>query len=337
MNNTDAIIVGAGPCGLFQAFQLGLQGLRCHLIEALPYTGGQCAELYPDKPIYDIPGIPVLQAGQLRDQLEQQIKPFAPVFHHNQTVEDIDSSADGLQVETTAGLKIQARSVIIATGAGAFTPVKLRVEGIDRFENQQLFYAQAAAQYIEQKQVVVTGDSAAAVNTAIDLAPTTTLTTLLHRKRRLEIQPEQQARITELQQANKLQVINGKILHAIGESSLQGLQVQLQSKEELMLNADTLVARLGSSPKSNDFSKWSLQTERNLISVDTTDFSSSREGVYAVGDINTYAEKRKLILCGFHEATLAAFAIAKKTKPGEPIHTLYTTTSTVLQQRLGLG
>lgn len=337
MNDTDAIIVGAGPCGLFQAFQLGLQGLRCHLIEALPYTGGQCAELYPDKPIYDIPGIPVLQAGQLRDQLEQQIKPFDPVFHLNQTVETIETISEGLQVGTSGGLKLQAPSVVIATGAGAFTSVKLRVEGIDRFENQQLFYAQVAAQQLEQKQVVVTGDTSAAINTAIDLAPTTQLTTLLHRKRRLQIEPNQQARVTELQQANKLQVINGKILSAIGEASLQGLQVQLQSKEDIVLPADSLIARLGSSPKSNDFNKWNLLTERNLISVDTTDFSTSREGIYAVGDINTYAEKRKLILCGFHEATLAAFAIAKKTKPCEPIHTLYTTTSTLLQQRLGLA
>lgn len=337
MIHTDAIIVGAGPCGLFQAFQLGLQGIRCHLIEALPFAGGQCAELYPDKPIYDIPGIPVLRAGELRDQLATQIKPFAPVFHFNQTVESIATDAGSLQVHTSDGLSMTTGNVVIATGAGAFTPVKLRVEGIERFENKQLFYSQATQQNYEQKQVVVTGDSSAAIDTAITVAAKTKLTTLLHRKRRLQTTPEQQTQLVELERVKKLQVINGKILDAKGESSLDGLQIQLQSKEQMLLPTDLVIACLGSSPKSNDFNNWKLSTERNLITVDTTDFSTSREGVYAVGDINTYAGKRKLILCGFHEATLAAFAIAKKMQPTEPIHTLYTTTSTVLQQRLGLA
>jgi len=337
MNDTDAIIVGAGPCGLFQAFQLGLQGIRCHLIEALPFAGGQCAELYPDKPIYDIPGIPVLQAGQLRDQLATQIKPFAPEFHFNQTVDSISTDADCLRVHTSNGLDLRTNHVIIATGAGAFTPVKLRVKGIERYENGQLFYGQVASQQLRQKQVVVTGDSSAAIDAAIDLAPATRLTTLLHRKRRLQITPSQKTLVNELETAGKLKVVNGKILDASGQESMETLQVQLQSKEQIQLPTDVLIARLGSSPKSNNFNNWDLATERNLITVDTTDFSTSREGLYAVGDINTYPGKRKLILCGFHEATLAAFAIAKKMQPTEPVHTLYTTTSTVLQQRLGLS
>lgn len=336
MNEIDTIIIGAGPCGLFQAFQLGLQGLRCHLVEALPYSGGQCAELYPDKPIYDIPGIPVLDAKQLRDQLELQTRPFAPTFHFNQTVERIESDAEKLLVETSTGLHILASSVIVATGAGAFTPVKLRVEGIDRFENRQLFYMQPGTEQLAQKKVVVTGDTPDAINTAIDLAAESASTTLLHRKRRLPIEAGQQTRITELTQAGKLSLLNGKIVDATGDTTLESLRVKQQSKEETVLPADILIAQLGSSPKSNSFDNWNLSTERNLITVDAADFSTSRDNIYAVGDINTYPGKRKLILCGFHEATLTAFAIAKKTHPAEPVHTLYTTTSTVLQQRLGL-
>lgn len=354
MTHTDAIIVGAGPCGLFQAFQLGLQGLQCQLIEALPFAGGQCAELYPDKPIYDIPGIPVLEAKQLRDQLERQLEPFPPVFHFNQTVENIESNTqscaksgtDGgtqrnntehrLTVTTSAGLQIQARSVIIATGAGAFTPVKLRTEGIERFENRHLFYGDAGAEHLSQPHVVVTGDTSAAIDTAIDLAATYSTAVLVHRKRRLQIDSSQQSRLDELQRANKLQLINGKILTASGETSLEALEIQLRSKEKIMLPTNTLIARLGSSPKSNNLENWQLSTQHNLINADVADFSTNRDGIYAIGDINTYPGKRKLILCGFHEATLVAFEIAKRMQPCHPVHTLYTTTSTVLQQRLGV-
>lgn len=337
MNQTDAIIVGAGPCGLFQAFQLGLQGLRCHLIEALPYAGGQCAELYPDKPIYDIPGIPFVTAASLCDQLNEQIRPFQPVFHFNQTVDTIDSTSGRFTVRTSTGTSVQADSIVIASGAGAFTPVKLRVEDIEQFENQSLFYAEAGSKHTEQKQVAVTGDTATAIDTAIAVAPAAVKTTLIHRKRRLQITPDQQARVSELQQSGRLELVNGKILSASGVPSLQSLTIQLKSREELVLPVDTLLARLGSSPKSNHFDHWNLTTERNLLCVTPEDFSTSRDDIYAIGDINTYPGKRKLILCGFHEATLVAFAIAKKMKPSEPLHTLYTTTSTVLQQRLGVA
>jgi thioredoxin reductase (NADPH) len=337
MNQTDVIIVGAGPCGLFQAFQLGLQGLQCHLIEALPYAGGQCAELYPDKPIYDIPGIPVVMAGELSDQLCEQLRPFQPVFHFSQTVEAIEPAEGRFTVQTSTGTTLSAESVVIATGAGAFTPVKLRVEGIERFENKHLFYAEAESTHTSLKQVAVTGDTPSAIDTAISIAASSEKTTLIHRKRRLQMEPHQQAQIAELEQADKLQLVNGKILAAAGETALESLTVQLKSREELTLTVDTLLARLGSSPKSNAFDQWNLSTERNLLGVDAADFSTNLDGTYAIGDINTYPGKRKLILCGFHEATLTAFAIAKKRKPSEPIHTLYTTTSTVLQQRLGVA
>jgi len=349
MTHSDVIIVGAGPCGLFQAFQLGLQGLRCQLIEALPFSGGQCTELYPDKPIYDIPGVPVLDAKQLRDQLEKQLKPFSPVIHFNQTVDSIESNAEGsallnepsnepgLTVTTSAGLTLQSRYVVIATGAGAFTPVKLRTEGIEKFEDRQLFYGKVGIEHLQQKQAVVTGDTSAAIDTAIELASADVSTVLLHRKRRLQIDSDQQAHIAQLQQTNKLQLINGKILRAAGVAVLEALEIQLQSRDKIMLPTNTLIARLGNSPKNNKLEKWQLATQHNLINVDPTDFSTNRDAIYAVGDTNTYPGKRKLILCGFHEATLAAFAIAKRMQSCQPIHTLYTTTSTVLRQRLGVS
>lgn len=336
MKHTDVVIVGAGPCGLFQAFQLGLQGLQCDLIEALPFVGGQCAELYPDKPIYDIPGIPVLSALQLRDQLQDQLKPFTPMFHLNQVVQSIENDGDHLRVATSTGAELACDHVIIATGAGAFTPVRLRLEGIEQFDGSQLFYGGADTSHVEQQQVVITGDTTAAVATAIEVAPQAEHTTLLHRKRRLQTEPHQDAKLAELQSSGKLQLVNGKILQFKGTAKIDTLEVQPKSGEVLSLPTDTLLARLGSSPKSNDLQSWNLATERNLINVDVADYATSRENIYAIGDINLYPGKRKLILCGFHEATLAAFAIAKKRQPDTPVHTLYTTTSTVLQQRLGV-
>jgi thioredoxin reductase (NADPH) len=336
MKHTDVVIVGAGPCGLFQAFQLGLQGLQCHLIEALPFSGGQCAELYPDKPIYDIPGIPVLSALQLRDHLQDQLKPFAAVFHFNQVVQGIENDGDHLRVATSTGTELSCDHLVIATGAGAFTPVRLRLDGIEQFEGRQLFYGSADASHVEQQQVVITGDTPAAVATAIEVAPQAKRTTLVHRKRRLQTDPDQDAKLADLQSAGKLQLVNGKILQFKGAATIETLEVQPKTGEVLSLPTDTLLARLGSSPKSNDLQNWNLATERNLITVDVADYATSRENIYAIGDINLYPGKRKLILCGFHEATLAAFAIAKKRQPDTPVHTLYTTTSTVLQQRLGV-
>lgn len=334
----DALVIGAGPCGLFQIFQLGLQGIACHVIEALPHAGGQCAELYPDKPIYDIPGIPHLLANDLTTQLLQQIEPFKPTFHYGQTVIELQQNESGFSVSTDAGNTLSAKNIILAAGAGAFTAVKMRVDGIDAFENKQLFYQleNADESKLRGKQVVVSGDTLSGIEAAIHMSTIAEHTTYVHRKRRL---PTDEATLNRLHGSpEKLSVINGKITgFNTDNTKLTAITVLDANKEPRDVPADIILAKLGNSPKLHKFDSWGLNTSRNHVVVDPATSESNVDGIYVVGDINSYPGKRKLILCGFHEATLAAFNIAAQLSPDKPVHTQYTTTSTVLQQRLGVA
>ena len=334
----DALIIGAGPCGLFQAFQLGLQGVHCHIVESKDAAGGQCNELYADKPIYDIPGIPHILAGDLASQLLTQLKPFDPTFHFNTTVTHIKQDNDqGFEVHTEHNTVIHARHIIICSGAGAFTPVKMRIEGIDAYENSQLFYGSVPPDLIKNKRVVVTGDTAAALEETIRVSAAASEVTFIHRKRRLPDRPDLVEEIHKLQTNGAIKVIHGKITEAITNGkTLTGLRVTDNNKEIQEAAADMLLARLGNSPKMQNYSDWGIDTVRHHVSVSTNAFESNISGIYSVGDINQYDGKRKLILCGFHEATLAAFDIAARLNPESPVHTQYTTTSTRLLQRLGV-
>ena len=334
----DALIIGAGPCGLFQAFQLGLQGVHCHIIESRDTAGGQCNELYADKPIYDIPGIPHILASDLAGQLLTQLKPFDPTFHFDTTVTQIEQNGDShFKVHTDHNTEIHTRHIIICSGAGAFTPVKMRLDGITAFENSQVFYGAVAPDLVKDKNVIVTGDTVAALKEIIRTQGMASKVTFIHRKRRLPDRSDLVEEIQQLQSDGAVKVIHGKITEAIiNSSTLTGLRVTNNNKEVLEVATDILLARLGNSPKRQHYSDWGIDTVRHHISVSTNAFESNIPGIYAVGDINQYAGKRKLILCGFHEATLAAFDIATRLHPETPVHTQYTTTSTQLLQRLGV-
>ncbi len=334
----DVLIIGAGPCGLFQAFQLGLQGINSHIVESQSDAGGQCNELYADKPIYDIPGIPHILAGDLADQLLTQLKPFNPTFHFNTAVTHIVQCDDStFKVHTSTNTTFHTRHIVIASGAGAFTPVKMRLEGIEALENTQLFYKKVAPDLCAEQKVTITGDTADALKEIINQQNTAAEITFIHRKRRLPDDVDLVAEITRLQGSGAVKVIQGKITEAIVEGgTLKKLLVTDSNKETIEVPTEVLIARLGSSPKMQNYSDWGIETTRRHIDVSTNNFESSIPCLYSVGDINQYAGKRKLILCGFHEATLAAFAIASRLNPESPVHTQYTTTSTQLLQRLGV-
>lgn len=338
----DAVVIGAGPVGLFQVFQLGLQGISAHLIDALPHTGGQCAELYADKPIYDIPGVPVCSGRELVALLERQIAPFAPTRHLGQQVSTLAVQADGrMLLQTTAGTALLARTVFIAAGVGAFVPRTIKVDGIDALVGRQVFYHPGdndAASASQGRHVVVHGGDEAAVQVALACAPQAASVTLLHRRDAFQAAPALLAQLQALREAGRIRVAIGQITgaHAAPDGRLQALDLLDPQGQAQRLPLDLLLAYLGISPRLGPIADWGLALERKQLVVDTESFRTSVPGIYAVGDINTYPGKRKLILCGFHEATLAAFGAAEFLNDA-PVALQYTTTSTRLHERLGVA
>ena len=341
--DTDVVVIGAGPVGLFQVFQLGLQGLRVHLIDALPYPGGQCAELYGDKPIYDIPSIAVCTGLELVQRLRDQIAPFAPQWHWGQQVEQLAAQPDGSFVVTTsAGTLLRARAVCISAGVGAFMPRTLKVAGLEAFAGTQLFYrldGQSEMARVAGKQVVVHGGDAPAVTQVLDLAnaaePPASIT-LQHRRDVFDAAPEQLAQLDALRSAGRVQVAIGQVSATEQKGGrLTALQLLTPDERTQRLPLDVLLVRLGLLPRLGPLADWGLALERKQLLVDTATFATSTPGIHAVGDIVSYPGKRRLIVCGFHEATLAAFAIAEHLS-GHSVALEYTTSSARLQQRLGV-
>jgi len=332
---TDALIIGAGPIGLFQAFELGLLGVQCCIVEALDRPGGQCTELYPDKPIYDIPGTAYTTAADFISQLQKQIAPFHTPIYYQQTVMSIEKNNDRFVATTHTGSTLTTSHVFLATGAGAFTPVKLRTDGINQFEGSQVHYTTIDTSQLEGKSVLVIGDAQPAVDSVIEASTVAADVIFLHRKRRLDATEESLAKLSTLVADGNVQQIKGKITGFKGDSSLEQISIQHSADKTTTHNADILLVRQGNSPKQSDVESWGIATEARHIPVNTEHFETSTPDVYAVGDINSYPAKRKLILCGFHEATLAAFSATAKLRPEKPLHLQYTTTSTELLQRLG--
>ncbi len=342
--DTDVLVIGAGPAGLFQAFQLGLLGLRVDLIDALPEAGGQCTALYADKPIYDIPGIPVCSGRELAERLQRQIEPFRVPLHLGQQVETLQRQADGrFLLATDRGLGFLARTVFIAAGVGAFAPRRLVLPGLDAHEGSQVHYhddldpARLGGQH-----VVVMGGDEAAVGTALRLAEQRQCAsvTLLHRidKFKLDAGLEQALQSALASGAVRLQVGQPLEIETEGTPArLAALQVATPAETTERLALDLLLPRLGLSPKLGPIADWGLALERKLLPVDPATCATSESGLYAVGDINHYPGKRKLILCGFHEATLAAFAAAAYLRPEQRQLLQYTTTSPRLHELLGVA
>jgi len=337
---TDAVIVGAGPVGLFQIFQLGLHELSTQLIDSLPALGGQCIELYPDKPIYDIPALPFASASELIDRLVEQIKPFATPPHLSQQVDSVEPLADGrFSVETSAGTRFITKTVVIAGGVGSFQPRHLKVDGIAAHEGRQLFYGLDDPARLAGQRVLIVGDGDAALETAIDLAESATYraasVTLMHRRDEFKAAPATITRMRELCAAGRMAFVAAQPIGLReSEGRLSALQLATADDRTPWLELDAIVAFTGVSPKLGPIAHWGLNLERKQVVVDTERFETNTRGIFAVGDIVTYPGKRKLIVSGFHEATLAAFAAAALVY-GKPIPLEYTTTSPRLQRLLG--
>jgi thioredoxin reductase (NADPH) len=336
--DTDALVIGAGPVGLFQAFQLGLQGIACHMVDALPHVGGQCAELYADKPIYDIPGIPVCTGRELVERLQQQLVPFKPTLHLGQTIETLQATEDGRwSVSSQTGTTWIAQTVFIAAGVGAFVPRSLPIEGLQPHMGRQVWFGSQELPCFSDLHLLVTGDGDSALQTCLDAIGSAASITLMHRREHFSASAERQQAFAAAQASGQLRFVAGQPtgLNTAGEH-LSALRYLNTEGEEVALPCDQLVMALGLSPKLGPVAQWGLAMERKQLQVNTETFATSAPRVFAVGDINTYPGKKKLILCGFHEATLAAFGAAAYLWPQDKTLLQYTTTSTTLHKRLGL-
>ena len=336
--DTDALVIGAGPVGLFQAFQLGLQGIASHIVDALPHVGGQCAELYADKPIYDIPGLPVCTGRELVERLQQQIAPFQPALHLGQTVQILQPTADGRwSVVTDQGTAWTAKTVFIAAGVGAFVARSLPIDGLSPFMQRQVWFASGALPDMTGQHVLVAGDGDSALQTCLDAMNSAASVTLMHRRDHFQAEPARLQAFQAARAAGRLRFVAGQPTGLVTEGPrLTGLGYLNAEGRDAALPCDHLVMALGLSPKLGPVAEWGLQIERKQLVVNTENFATSAPGIFAVGDINTYPGKKKLILCGFHEATLAAFGAAAHLWPQDKTLLQYTTTSTTLHQRLGL-
>lgn len=335
---TDALIVGAGPCGLFQVFELGLLGIKSHIVDALDRPGGQCAELYPDKPIYDIPAIPVCDAQELVDKLLQQIEPFDPKFHLDQQVTSLEIlDGDTFRVRTSKDTEFLTKSVIIAGGVGSFQPQLLRVDGISGLVDKQVFYRVQDPSRFRDRNLVVLGGGDSAFDWTIELVDSARSLTLIHRSDRFRAAPASVAKMESLRDNGKLNFMIGNVTgFACDSGVLREIEVTKPDRSVERLELDDLLVFFGLSPKLGPIAEWGLEIERNQITTDTEKFETNIPGVYAIGDIAKYPGKKKLILSGFHEAALAAFAIKARLNPAEKVHLQYTTTSPIMHERLGL-
>ena len=340
MIETDALVIGAGPVGLFQVFQLGLLEIRAELVDSLPYAGGQCIELYPDKPIYDIPGVVRYTGRELVANLLQQLKPFAPVMHLGQEVSVIEKREGGrFFVTTSKGAQFLVKAIIVAAGVGAFQPKLLKIDGLEKFLDSQLFYRADNPDSFAGKHLLIVGGDDVALDQAVQFATlgNASSVTLLHRREVLQATPEAIAKVQALCTAGKMQFKVGQIT-GFNESDSQLRSVQLTdvNGETTPFAVDALLVLLGLSPKLGPVAQWGLEMARKQLLVDTEKFSTSVPGIFAVGDINTYPGKKKLILSGFHESALAAFGAAEIVFPDKKTPLQYTTTSPRLHQLLGV-
>ncbi len=340
MIQTDVVIVGAGPCGLFQVFELGLLGIRCEVVDSLKQAGGQCTELYPDKPIYDIPAVPVCTGEELTDLLLKQIEPFDAGLHLGEevtVVRPIDE--ERFHVETRGGKQFEARAIVIAGGVGSFQPRQIRVPGAEAYEGKTLHYRVRDPQQFAGKKLVILGGGDSALDWVLELANTAAHITLVHRRDEYRAAPASVAKMRELVSAGKVDVFENSKATAIDGNGGQISSVTITPKDGDPVEVDTdhLLVFFGLAPKLGPIAEWGLDINRKTINVDTENFETSVPGIYAVGDINYYPGKKKLILCGFHEAALAAFAIKQRLEPGKKVHVQYTTTSPIMHERLGVG
>ena len=339
---TDAVIVGAGPVGLFQVFELGLLEIKAHIIDSLAYPGGQCVELYPDKPIYDIPAVPVCTGQELTDNLLKQIEPFGATFHLGQEVTQVEKQADGrFFVATSKGTQFLTKTVFIAGGVGSFQPRTLKVDGLEKFEESQVFYRVKNPTQFAGKNLVIVGGGDSALDWALNFAQDgpnkAESVILIHRRDGFRAAPANVAKMKELCDAYEMQFIVGQVTGFETQAEqLKHLKVTGADGVTRLVPLDMLLVFFGLSPKLGPIAEWGLGIERKQIQVDTEKFQTTIPGIFAVGDINIYPGKKKLILSGFHEAALAAFGASPIVFPEKRVLLQYTTTSPKLHKVLGV-
>jgi len=335
---TDAVIIGAGPVGLFQVFELGLLDLKAEIVDSLPQVGGQCSELYPEKPIYDIPAYPVVGAQELIDRLMEQIAPFKPGIHLQQQVQTFEKRDDGrFTVETTAGTVFDAGTVIIAGGLGSFLPRRLKAKGLDAIDSGLIHYKVTDRERFRGKRLLILGGGDSALDWTMDLADIVDSIDLIHRRAEYRGAPASVAKVKALAETGKVREHQGLIMQVISEDGrFKGLELMDLEKNKHVVEGEEILVFWGLAPDLGPIADWALEIEKKQIQVDTEKFQTSVEGVFAIGDINTYPGKKKLILSGFHEAALAAFAVQKYLHPDKRQFLQYTTTSPIMHKRLGV-
>lgn len=329
MIQTDILIIGAGPTGLFTVFEAGLLKLRCHIIDALPQPGGQLAELYPKKPIFDIPGYPSVMAGELVDNLMEQIKQFEPGFTLNEVADTIEKQEDGSFIVTTnRGTKHQAKAIAIAGGLGSFEPRKPELENISKFEENGIEYFVKNPEQFRDKRIVIAGGGDSALDWSIFLAEVASEVTLVHRRNEFRGALDSVEKVQELKHLGKINLITpAEIVELHGNETLNAITLERDDVKEF-IETDYFIPLFGLSPKLGPIANWGLEIEKNAIKVNNAlDYQTNIEGIYAIGDINTYPGKLKLILCGFHEATMMCQSVYQRINPGKKYILKYTTVS----------
>ena len=334
---TDAVIIGAGPCGLFAVFELGLLDIQAHVIDILDRPGGQCAELYPEKPIYDVPGLPIVTGQELTDRLLEQIKPFAPTFHFSQRIDALKRLPDGrFRLVTDQGAVFIAKVVVIAAGGGSFTPKRPPLSGIEAFEGTSVHYAVRKIEQMRGHDVIIVGGGDSALDWTLNLQPVAKSLTLIHRRDEFRAAPHSVEKMRALVADGKVRLLIGQVTVLNGANGqLSSVAVKTATGEET-IPATALLPFFGLTMKLGPVADWGLNLDENLITVDTEKFETSEKAIFAVGDINDYPGKLKLILSGFHEGALMAQAAHKIIYPGKKLLFQYTTSSSSLQKKLGV-
>jgi thioredoxin reductase (NADPH) len=339
---TDVVIVGAGPIGLFAVFELGLLDIKAHLVDILPKIGGQCAELYPEKPIYDIPGFPIVTGQGLVDNLLRQIEPFKPTFHLNEMVEAMETlgtaEAPRFRVKTDAGKAFECKSILIAAGGGSFQPKKPPIENIDAYENTGVFYAVRRMEAFRDKRILIVGGGDSALDWTVNLQPLAQRLTLLHRRDAFRAAPDSVNKMRALVGDKAMDLELGQVVALKGPApNLEAAVIKRDDGTTFEVPCEVLLPFFGLTMKLGPIAEWGLNLHENLIPVDTEKFETNVPGIFAVGDINTYPGKLKLILSGFHEGALAAQKVHRYVYPDKKLTFQYTTSSTSLQRKLGVA
>ena len=336
---TDAVIIGAGPCGLFTVFEMGLLDMECHLIDILDRPGGQCAELYPEKPIFDIPAYPSISGQELTDRLMEQIEPFSPQFHFQEMAESVKKLDNGRwRLTTDVGTVFDATCIVIAAGGGSFVPKKPPIPGIEEFEGTSVFYSVRKMNQFENKKIIIAGGGDSALDWSLNLQPIAQSISLIHRRDAFRAAPDSVSKMRKMVSDGDMNFHMGQIKRLIGDNGkLEAVEILDADKQLQIIECDTLLPFFGLTMKLGPIADFGLNLDKNVIPVDTEKFETSQKGIFAIGDINTYPGKLKLILSGFHEAALMSRQAFKYCRPDAKLRFEYTTSSSSLQGKLGVS